>query len=931
MFDNNSALSSNTTGSGGGAQIGQFVLSNGGNDTGNNVLFEACTFSSNTAYYGGGVSIQPALQDTKKQVAVFTFVKCVFSDNFACLGSAVYAALSPLIINGLVPNIHFTAVEVTHNTICDDSYKGYGTFYVNRVPVNFNVKTTFNNNTGSALAVVGTYLNLSSCEANFTNNVGQRGGAIALLGAAWILIDARSNMSFVSNRALSYGGAIFNLYLEQETFQTSTNCFIKYADPVVIPNNWTANFLFMNNSDGFGSNSIHSTSVLPCGVLSNDPGHVFCWNAHWYYGGMSCYDEISSDASNVTFFSNATIYPGQLAQLPLNVIDDIGHNVLNQTTFLGTFSTSTNSNLHVNTELTYISSGYMLISGSGSGNITLSLQGVENGQLHVDMVIKIIECPPGMVNYASTCGCDPSGDFKSTVVCLGSQVTESSSPALLLQGYWMGKIGEDIIVVGSCPSGYCDGSNFSNLVGQYIQLPQSYDQLDDRICSGNRMGTLCGRCKPGYATAINSDQYPCVQCNMNPAFGVMKYIGTVFLPLNIFFLFIILFNIKLTMGPANAFIVFSQVISSTFDVSLDHVSGQNANILAKVYTFIYGIANLDFVSNVLDPFCILNGIDTLDVITLSYLVALYPLLMIICVITCFKIKSIIGCCTCKSSRCNISISPMMAITCFLLLSYNKLILTASLILSEVKLMLSNGTYVDNPHVYVQGYTYSDDANYRWKYASVAAIILTITSILPVLLIGHPVRMFEWCLGYWPCLKTWYPADKVNIFLDCFQGSFKNDRRFFASLYFMFRIGVAIGYILPITEITDFIIQQLLCTIMSLLTLALQPYKERSTNLWDCFVFLDLAIINILSMYMSENGKSNLPLAIQFILIMLPFLCMVIYCVWNLLPLHVKKVVKVYCSINNCKDGGNGNHPSHDEDVMLLNRSVESKTYTELSN
>ena len=651
---------------------------------------------------------------------------------------------------------------------------------------------------------------------------------------------------------------------------------------------------------------------------------------------MNCTDQISSDAETVSYPPNVSIYPGEMLRLSLNVTDNLGHNVLNQTTFLGTFF-NTNTSLNVSTNLIYITNGYISISGSGSGSTTLSMEGVGNGQLNVNMPIEVIQCPPGLVNSDSTCTCDPTGDYGSTVLCLGPQTTaQNNMPTALLQrGHWMGFISslDYDAVVGDCPPGYCDGVNSSYLLGRYIRLPRSLGDLDDIICSGNRTGVLCGSCKSGYAPAINSDQYQCVQCNLSDAtMSILKYIGTEYVPLSAFFLVIILCNVRITTGPANAFIVFSQVISSTFDINTGINASQAAYKFTKAYTFIYGIFNLDFISNLLSPYCISERLDTLGVVSLSYVLALYPLVMICLVIMAFKVKSIAGCC--KSKRCHISISPMMAITCFLLLSYNKLILTAALILSEGKLRNSSGTNVDSRLVYIQGTHSSDEAVYRVRYASVAAIVLCVTSILPIMLLGYPVALLERCLKFWPIVNKQYPADKVNIFLDCFQGSFENNRRYFASLYFMFRLAIAIIYILPLSETSELILQQMICMIFSLLVAILQPYKERLTNFWDCFVFLDLAFLSGLSLYALENELPILLVSIQIILVMLPLVCMVVYWVWNGVPFSAKKHIKMYCTnIIPCNKGTSKKYQPHipsymyDEEDVLIDRSQEVNSYT----
>ena len=60
----------------------------------------------------------------------------------------------------------------------------------------------FESNNGSALGVVGTYLNFTECDALFESNRGIDGGGIAILGAAHLLIGDSTTMTFHNNYAL---------------------------------------------------------------------------------------------------------------------------------------------------------------------------------------------------------------------------------------------------------------------------------------------------------------------------------------------------------------------------------------------------------------------------------------------------------------------------------------------------------------------------------------------------------------------------------------------------------------------------------------------------------------------------------------------------------------------------------------------------------
>lgn len=957
LFLNNSSPYDGS--SGGGIRIGHFVLTNNG-ATYNNVTLHESNFSFNNGYYGGGLSIEPALQYTIQAdaVAYFTIQDCQFIGNVATLGSAVYIALFTLITRGLPPNITFYHTLVQGNVLnTSNPYEKYGAMHIHMVSVNFRDLIRFVNNSGSALALVASYADFTSCRTEFFGNSGPKGAGIALLGAAWLLIGNDTRMRFENNIATMNGGAIYNMYIEKENFSTSTNCFLKYHDPTVSPEDWTAHFTFINNSDSQGQNSIHATSILPCGVLSTytNRSKIFCWNdTYWNYSGASCTDQISTDASHVSWSSIPNIYPGQITQLPLNITDDLGHDVLKQTVFTGFINDNFTT---LSPEFTYIVSGYVQIFGNSNTNTTLTLNAASNSdQLYAEFPIRVIECPPGLMlslpsNKASTCVCDPIGNFGGLLLCLGAEQVQNdnTTPALLQQGNWIGFVDNNpTLLAGPCPPGYCDGANNSSLLGEYIRLPPMAQQLEDVICSGNRKGILCGECKNGSSPAINAYTFQCLPCNQSDiASNIFKYIGVVYAPLVAFFIMIILFRIRLTAGTANALILYSQVISSTFDLT---VSKKFRNIhyateMAKSYRFLYGIFNLDSFSALVPPFCIANNLNTLDILSLNYIVALSPLVMIFIMLVSIKLlgNRCLRCCArCRIStapRCRISTAPMMAFASFLLLSYNKLTLTSTLILSEVSLFTSSGAVSDSVRVYSAGNYSSTDYTFATRYAIMAYLFLLIPILLPIVLFGYPLHFIERIVNEVPFLQNHYPADKINIFLDTFQGDFKNNRRFFASFYFLFRLVVAVEYIVAVSDVIQLTLELGTCVIMIFVIASLRPYKRPFLNYLDMLMFTNMAILGSLSMYMFLNpsDKNLAPLMLQYILIMTPaILYTSVYLVWIVGPSNVRKLLISFRLGDSKVQGADATAAKSlsslpDEEEVLISRSRETNSYTQLNN
>ena len=185
---------------------------------------------------------------------------------------------------------------------------------------------------------------------------------------------------------------------------------------------------------------------------------------------------------------------------------------------------------------------------------------------------------------------------------------------LLLNGNWMGYITAGELLITSCPSGYC----VINETGRYVWIPQnmtSMQTLTDFIfnsISSHRMGIqLCGLCQPGYAPAINSDSGDCVSCDSKSSrVNWMYYILAVYVPLLVVFLLIIVFNIRLTTGPLNSFILFAQVISTTVSIDeqgsapLNVVYGRSTGTFTNAYVIPYNLFNLNLFGNLLPPFCL---------------------------------------------------------------------------------------------------------------------------------------------------------------------------------------------------------------------------------------------------------------------------------------------------------------------------------------
>ena len=132
-----------------------------------------------------------------------------------------------------------------------------------------------------------------------------------------------------------------------------------------------------------------------------------------------------------------------------------------------------------------------------------------------------------------------------------------------------------------------------------------------------------------------------------------------------------------------------------------------------------------------------------------------------------------------------------------------------------------------------------------------------------------------------------PVSSLKPLIDTFQGCFKDNVRFFAGLYFLYRF-ILLLFDVFIDSFSKFYtaVEALFITIALLHTI-FQPYAQRWHNIVDALLFADLALINVItlahySLFRTSVGRQAVidligpSVAIQLLLIYLPFIVMTLY-------------------------------------------------------
>ena len=145
----------------------------------------------------------------------------------------------------------------------------------------------------------------------------------------------------------------------------------------------------------------------------------------------------------------------------------------------------------------------------------------------------------------------------------------------------------------------------------YVLLPNNISELNQYMCGPlNRKDFMCNECKDGYGPAATYESescasmcYPCKDTWRHLLF----HLALSFIPLTVFYLLILVFQVRLTSAPMTCFIMYSQLVVLIFygecGLNLGNTTvgalkfSYTKGILrrgTKIFLTLYGVFNLDF-------------------------------------------------------------------------------------------------------------------------------------------------------------------------------------------------------------------------------------------------------------------------------------------------------------------------------------------------
>ena len=453
-------------------------------------------------------------------------------------------------------------------------------------------------------------------------------------------------------------------------------------------------------------------------------------------------------------------------------------------------------------------------------------------------------CPPGLLCKDDLCECPDQ--YPAMITC------DNVGLSVLVENCVTFDETNETVIIGLCIFKYND--NFT--------LYSTSLAKENNICeSYNRTGALCGRCLPDHYPLAYSFNMTCIPCP-HARWNWFRYVLAAYLPLTLFYLFILFFKINITNHLFSVIYLCQLILLPVMIQKLYIVISSYDNyfiwIVKMIFSF-YGIWNLDFFRPFYSDLCL--GIDVLPTLALDYVIAVYPLLLMIITYLLINLHdknyrimyflfrplrliSHLG------KKMDIKTSLIDAFSTFFFLSNGKFLNVSFALLCPVKQYYLHG----NSYNHTFGLYYAADIEYfgneHLPYGILAIAVLFVFVILPTTILAlYSFGFFQKFLNLFPV--RWYIL--LHTFMDSFQGYYKDgtepgtrDCRWFSSLFFIVRVSLFVANTL-LHFLGCMIVYVIVLLFHTALLVMFQPYKHAVSHLnTTSILFLLLIILAIIS-------------------------------------------------------------------------------------
>lgn len=932
-----------------------------------------CFFTNNTAYYGGGLSMGTEKREAYERgnVSMFLIEKCHFEGNSAQIGSAMDFFCNPItessdcqcIVNPTIKNTDLMNNEAFYTYTDGKRGRSSSTLHLESLRAKFEGDVIIASNQASGIGLeTGTMDICTNASITLSNNSGRIGGGIVAVGESQITFQTYATLTLIENLATEKGGG---MYIEQphRFFSVySYACFLQYYNDTIEPSKWKVNITFYKNRANGHANAIFTSSIYPCvwpGInnsLSEDIHSTFCRWENFNFHVENCSDLIRTLPQTFTREGyEIQIYPSTRKKIDqFGVLDDLSHDVTNKSLFT-TCLFNNSSNMKSDMSEPDLNDLGLSVSAP-NGYYLMLVQTAYHRSISTIVNVTVLECPAGydISSKGKGCTCNFQPAHVSSILSCAYDI---HGPQLrVFIGYCAGIDTKKDLVYSKCPF----TANYFAPIHSANYTPENFNE---EFCKQHtRTGFLCQKCKQDYGIDIFSPRFTCIPCNKTMSYvNWMKALAVVIGPQTVFFLLVIVFHIGITAPAMNGYIFFSHavtlplqtlILQSAWTLDLQHVSENKPRALTDIVLDPYRIWNFDYPEIFQVKVCLYESLKIMHAIAFRYVHALFPIVLLAvallfielharnCKPVVYMWKPLCFLCVRFRRKWEVKTSVIDAFATVILLSYSKIINTSLNLLTRNFVRDSSGFHVETRLDYDTSVVYFKGQHII--YASVAiAMLSTFGLIPPVLLMLYPNRHFFKLLTKFK-LDGWHG---LHVFVETFHGSFKNrtnglpERRWFAGIYFIFRIIVFMIFALSEELVQLHLYLVFTYTAFLLLLVFLRPYKR---NFYTCLDASFLAILIVVSssiVYCAEKVllEKRLPSTLwrlTYAILWIPTIYIAIYGMYLVCARSRSRFIQRYCvsNVRRFRDTAVmyfANRPQQGSESLLTNKDSNCTVTAEL--
>ena len=790
-----------------------------------------------------------AIMNVKKIPICIIFSNVTFNKNKAIFsGSCVFAVSYPSEKNNI--SFIFESIKAYNNGILKrnaaSSFLPASLFKfldINRIIIKGSLQnpSNFSFNYGTVIQTIRSDITLEG-HIVFHNNTGINGGAIMLIGDSVIYLTRGLQAKFTNNRALSSGGAIYDL---SSTFD-KTHCIFQvtqYDDITVI---------FENNKATVAGNSVFSSKLYNC--YMNNYSWVNSTKATKIYNTVITFIpnntfQLSTTPVKLTIcYSNILntydAYPGETVNILIAAINAVGNHSYSIVSVAVVRNIEAGFTSDINWYLSERLSTQVIRETDNCTLINISIHTNDNNTLDILKYGALLFTVPSIASITvvdiTLKSCPPGFELNSkTGSCICSHLLSS----LNIEGYtpncnintrtfnrptftsWAGTVNETSGFVLSlyCHYEYCNGDPdltvfyYSNR-DKTISITSKDLSSTSSLCLYNRKGILCGSCSTNYSVVFGSTE--CRQCSNWWLWTLVLY--AVAGPLLIYLLYTL--RLTLTTGTFNGIIFYAQAANLGI-LDMLSIYSRKMGIVREILIVLLSVLNLGLGF----PLCFYNEMTELWKACFSLLFPLYLLTIVVVLIILSRFSLRL------SNR--IAHSSIQVLVTVVHLSFGRLLGAIINAFTPANVYTSEQTY----HVW-----YWDGSV---EYGSKGHITLMIITSLVVFLLLLPYVLL---LFFAKPLRHWrYANEYTRPILEAIHAPYKNSKQY----WFLARLLLLIMmYILYSIEPYAQVIYIVFASILFFFIIGqamFRPYKSNFINLLDCWLLFNLIFVYITTWYMGH--------------------------------------------------------------------------------